>query len=276
SDKSSDETPCSDDTTDKNIAKFEVVAKSKGSTSKPENVTAYKVITQKVQTKTFPAKSPIPIRNFILGLAAAHTWGCIDSRLESRKSAKDNSFTLGSAEEADNVKILQWLPQPENSHDDSHFHVTVVLRMAFDPRKSLDYKVVQVATSLNSDLEIQSFGGSIGSDNPMLVLIDILGMLHLEGRLFESRGCLLLVCRYDIGSREFTIYEMMKGCSVWTVRYLVNTDELLTPLPERWLIRSTVWSIGLGEKGRGFFFGDKHIWKGCKIIPNIKDYQSDL
>ncbi|GJT06947.1 zinc knuckle CX2CX4HX4C containing protein [Tanacetum coccineum] len=56
----------------------------------------------------------------------------------------------------------------------------------------------------------------------MLKLMDIPGMLHLEGRLLESRGCLLLVCRDDIGSREFTIYKMMKGCSVWTVRYLVN------------------------------------------------------
>ncbi|GKA98664.1 hypothetical protein Tco_0826601 [Tanacetum coccineum] len=55
-----------------------------------------------------------------------------------------------------------------------------------------------------------------GCDDPMLKLIDIPAMLHLERRLLESRGCLLLVCRDDIGSREFTIYEMMKGCSVWT------------------------------------------------------------
>nr|GEV59783.1 hypothetical protein [Tanacetum cinerariifolium] len=49
----------------------------------------------------------------------------------------------------------------------------------------------------------------------MLKLIDIPGMLHLERILLESRGCLLLVCRDDIGSKEFTIYEMMQGCSVW-------------------------------------------------------------
>ncbi|GKF05849.1 hypothetical protein Tco_0036517, partial [Tanacetum coccineum] len=89
SDKSSDETPCSDDTTNKNIAKFEVVAKSKGSTSKPENVTAHKVVTQKVQTKTYPAKSPIPIRNFILGLATAHTWGCIGNKTFGIRKQKD-------------------------------------------------------------------------------------------------------------------------------------------------------------------------------------------
>ncbi|GJR18700.1 hypothetical protein Tco_0967227 [Tanacetum coccineum] len=79
---------------------------------------------------------------------------------------------------------------------------------------------------------LQSFGDSIGSDNPMLVVIDILGILHLQGRLFKSRGCLLLVCRDNIGSRDFTIYEMMKGCSMWTVRYLVNTDDSMTSLPE--------------------------------------------
>nr|GEX44805.1 hypothetical protein [Tanacetum cinerariifolium] len=208
----------------------------------------------------------------------------------------DISFTLGSIEEVDNLRILQScnglllcsgsvslafgyiynpctnlfkrLSQLENSHDDSHFCITIVLRMAFDLTKSLNYKVVQVVGRINSDLEIQvyssqrgnwslckdwhvmlyklntedhdhpiittieipyglhrgrnflqSFGGSDGSDNPMLVLIDIPSILHLEGIFFESCGCLLLVRRDDISSREFTIYEMMKGCSMWTVSY---------------------------------------------------------
>ncbi|GJZ33424.1 hypothetical protein Tco_0578860 [Tanacetum coccineum] len=218
-------------------------------------------------------------------------------RLESRKSAIHISFNLGSAEEVDNLRILQSChglllcsgsascacdyvynpctnlfkrhPQPENSHDDSRYYKGIVLRMAFDPRKSLDYKVVQVVGRINFDLKIQndafhwletenrqltlyklniqdhdhpiittiqiphglhrgrnflqSFGGS---DNPMLVLIDIPCILHPEGRLFELHGCLLLVCKDDIRSREFTIYKMMKGCSVWTVRYLVNTNDL--------------------------------------------------
>ncbi|GJU65615.1 hypothetical protein Tco_1247450 [Tanacetum coccineum] len=60
--------------------------------------------------------------------------------------------------------------------------------------------------------------------------------------------CLLLVYRDDIGSREFTIYEMMIGCSVWTIRYRVDTDDFMTPLPEGWSIRSIVWSIVLGER----------------------------
>ncbi|GKC13891.1 hypothetical protein Tco_1010673 [Tanacetum coccineum] len=189
-------------------------------------------------------------------------------RLESRKSAIDNSFTLGFNAEADHVKILQSynglllcsssgspafyyvynpstnkfkrLSFPENSHDDSHLHATGVLGMAFDPTKSRYYKVGRNF--------LQSFGGREGSYDPMLEQIDIPGILHLQGRLFELHGCLLLACRDDIDSREFTIYEMVKGCFVLTVRYLINTDEFMTPLRERWSIQSIVWSIGLGER----------------------------
>ncbi|GKA13961.1 hypothetical protein Tco_0693607 [Tanacetum coccineum] len=98
---------------------------------------------------------------------------------------------------------------------------------------------------------LESIGG--GSDDLILLLMKIPHMLHLEEKFFESCGCLLFVCRNDIGSREFTIYEMMKGCSVWTVRYVVNTNEFITPLPERWSIQSTVWSIGLGEREKDVF-----------------------
>ncbi|GKE45457.1 hypothetical protein Tco_1472741, partial [Tanacetum coccineum] len=91
------------------------------------------------------------------------------------------------------------------------------------------------------------------SDDLILILMEIPQMLHLEGTFFKSRGCLLLVCRDDIGSREFTIYEMMKGCPVWSVRYFVNTKDFMNPLPKGWSIRATVWSIGLGEKEEDSF-----------------------
>ncbi|GJW16493.1 hypothetical protein Tco_0020626 [Tanacetum coccineum] len=78
-------------------------------------------------------------------------------------------------------------------------------------------------------------------------------LLHLEGKLFEWRGSLFLVCLDDFGSSEFTIYEMMIGCSVWTVRYHVHTDDFMTPLPEGWSIRSNVWSIVLGEREQDLF-----------------------
>ncbi|GJY63786.1 hypothetical protein Tco_0465246, partial [Tanacetum coccineum] len=81
----------------------------------------------------------------------------------------------------------------------------------------------------------------------MIITIQIPHMFHLEGKLFDSRGCLLFVLRDDFHSSEFTIYEIMKGSSVWSVRYHVDTDDFMTPLPEGWSIRSTVWSIVLGE-----------------------------
>nr|GEY76162.1 hypothetical protein [Tanacetum cinerariifolium] len=63
---------------------------------------------------------------------------------------------------------------------------------------------------------LESFGGPI--NDPILLLMELPHMLHLEWKFFESCGCLLLVCRDDIGSTEFTIYKMMKGSSVWSVR----------------------------------------------------------
>ncbi|GJV97597.1 hypothetical protein Tco_1549174 [Tanacetum coccineum] len=51
------------------------------------------------------------------------------------------------------------------------------------------------------------------------VVLNIHAILHLQRRLFESRECLLLVSRDDIDSKEFTIYEMVKGYPVWTVSH---------------------------------------------------------
>ncbi|GJZ07506.1 hypothetical protein Tco_0541299 [Tanacetum coccineum] len=104
----------------------------------------------------------IPILDPLAGIFANHRrrlfkyeFVSLDPRLESRKSAMDNSFTLGSNEEAYHVNILQscnslllcsgWgspafyyiynpssnlfkrLSQPKKSHDDSILHTTGVL-----------------------------------------------------------------------------------------------------------------------------------------------------
>nr|GEW25185.1 hypothetical protein [Tanacetum cinerariifolium] len=94
---------------------------------------------------------------------------------------------------------------------------------------------------------LESFDGH--SNDPMTLLMKIPHMLHLEGKIFESCGCLLLVCKDDIGSNNFTIYEIMKGPSVCSVRYLVNIEQLMHPLSKGWSIRTSVWSICLGEGG---------------------------
>nr|GEU81884.1 hypothetical protein [Tanacetum cinerariifolium] len=132
----------------------------------------------------------IPIIDPLAGIFANHLrslFECdfvsLDPRVESRKSSIDNSFTLGSNEEAYHVNILQscnglllcssWgspvfyyvynsstnlfkrLPQPDNSHDVSILHATGVLRMAFDPTKLRDYKVVQPFACLHAKLELK-------------------------------------------------------------------------------------------------------------------------
>ncbi|GKA61641.1 hypothetical protein Tco_0761160 [Tanacetum coccineum] len=144
-------------------------------------------------------------------------WFLVHSRINSRKYTIKNSFTLGSIEEADKVKILKscnglllctcsWrhafdyiynpsinllkiLPEPDYANVDSNVYGCAGLRLAFDPTKSPYYKV------------------------------------------------------------------MMKGSSVWSVRYHVDTDDFMTPLPEGWSIRSTVWSIVLGEREDDSFLG---------------------
>ncbi|GJZ21983.1 ribonuclease H-like domain-containing protein [Tanacetum coccineum] len=139
----------------------------------------------------------------------------LDPIINSRKYTNENSFTLGSIEESDKVKILQScnglllctgsqrhafdyvynpstnllkiLPEPDYANVDSNVYGCAGLRLAFDPTKSPYYKV------------------------------------------------------------------MMKGSSVWSVRYHIDTDDFMTPFPEGWSIWSTIWSIVLGEREDDYF-----------------------
>ncbi|GJU93518.1 hypothetical protein Tco_1318274 [Tanacetum coccineum] len=128
------------------------------------------------------------------------------------------------------TNLFKRIPQPNYYlRDNSCFFSSGEFRLALDPRKSSHYKVVQAGGKADHDhpimtsLEIahglhrgrnflESFGGPI--NDLILLLMEIPHMLHLKGKFFESCGCLLLVCRDDIGSTEFTIYEMIKGSSV--------------------------------------------------------------
>lgn len=66
--------------------------------------------------------------------------------------------------------------------------------------------------------------------------------------LFESRGCLLLLCDECNDSRQIDIYEMRNGCSEWSVKYSVDLNDIFSPFPSSWSIHSRVWSIVLGEQ----------------------------
>ncbi|GKD59378.1 hypothetical protein Tco_1296887, partial [Tanacetum coccineum] len=166
----------------------------------------------------------------------------------------DHSFS--SDEEVDHVRIL--LPQPKYYlRDDSCFFNSGVFRLAFDPRKSSHYKVVQ-ARGEAGETWIQNYSSETRNWSFCRDRFNYFSFDHFEstiywndafhwleglnrelkhcklnmedhdhpimtsliGKFFESCGCLLLVCKDDIGYTEFTIYEMMKGSSVWCLEYL--------------------------------------------------------
>ncbi|GKB25836.1 hypothetical protein Tco_0865237 [Tanacetum coccineum] len=205
-DKSSDETPSFDDTTDENIAKFKVAAKSKGSTSKPEKVTTRNpkgkpkdaiVADQDKKGKTKYFGGSIGSDNPMLVLIDIPDMLHLEGRLfESR-----GCLLLNDA--------FYWL-ETENRQL-QHYKLNI---------KDHDHPIIttiEIPHGLHRGRNfLESFGSS--SDDLILMLMEIPQMLHLEGKFFESCGCLLLVCRDDIGSREFTIYNMMKGYSVCLAR----------------------------------------------------------
>nr|GEY46239.1 hypothetical protein [Tanacetum cinerariifolium] len=158
------------------------------------------------------------------------------------------------------TKLFKILLEPDYANDDSNFYGCPGLRLAFDPTKSPYYKVnnalhwletensqlthyklnieyhdhpiittIQIPQSLQQG---RNFFKSYSNILSMIITIQIPHILHLEGKLFDSSGCLLLVRRDDFRSSEFTIYEMMKGSSVWSIRYHVDTDDFMTAVPE--------------------------------------------
>ncbi|GJS39909.1 hypothetical protein Tco_0564952 [Tanacetum coccineum] len=125
---------------------------------------------------------------------------------------------------------------------------------------------IQIPQSLQQG---RNFFKSYGNMLPMIITIQIPHILHLEGKLFDSRRCLLLVHRDDFGSNEFTIYEMMKGSYVWSVRYHVDTDDFMTQLPEGWSIRVYYYGSSLfWENGKMISFFGVSTWSG-KVVESI-------
>nr|GEV57360.1 hypothetical protein [Tanacetum cinerariifolium] len=80
--------------------------------------------------------------------------------IQSRKSTIDKSFTLGSTEAVDNVNIFQSCD--DYAHDDSTLYGCAGLRMAFNPTKSLYYKVVRAGRT-TCEIVIQIYSLETGS-----------------------------------------------------------------------------------------------------------------
>ncbi|GKE32519.1 RNA-directed DNA polymerase, eukaryota [Tanacetum coccineum] len=86
----------------------------------------------------------------------------LDPILQSKKSTIDRSFTLGSTEEADNVKILQSCNGLLLCGGSGClFLITVGLRIAFDPTKSPHYKLVDAGSTF-CDIDIQIYSLETG------------------------------------------------------------------------------------------------------------------
>ncbi|GJT35450.1 hypothetical protein Tco_0925869 [Tanacetum coccineum] len=180
----------------------------------------------------------------------------LDSRLNSKKSIMDHSF--GSAEEVDHVRILQscngLLLCSAIVYLDWHL---IIENQVTTKWCKLEAKLVRLDQFYLRDRELELL------QRPVQLL-----QLHLEEKIFSNHVevyFFLLVCGDDIGSTEFTIYEMMKGSSVWSIRYLVNIEQLMNPLPKGWSIRTSVWIICLGE-------GEKDAFVVINLSGNVIKY----
>ncbi|GKB47983.1 cytosolic glyceraldehyde-3-phosphate dehydrogenase [Tanacetum coccineum] len=81
----------------------------------------------------------------------------------------------------------------------------------------------------------------IVNEHPVFTMQDFVtfdGKLHFQSELFESRGSLLLLGMDKFDSQYLTIFEMRNGYSEWSVKYVVNLDDL--NMPFSWMIKHCV------------------------------------
>ncbi|GJU46395.1 ribonuclease H-like domain, reverse transcriptase, RNA-dependent DNA polymerase [Tanacetum coccineum] len=67
-----------------------------------------------------------------------------------------------------------------------------------------------------------------------------------DRKLFECRGCLLLLGVDYANSQQFNVYEMNNVSSEWPVKYNLNLDDSIISWPKT--INGNVWCIVLGER----------------------------
>nr|GFA14296.1 hypothetical protein [Tanacetum cinerariifolium] len=75
--------------------------------------------------------------------------------------------------------------------------------------------------------------------------------MPLSPKLFESRGCLLLLGVDHNNSQQFNIYEMSNVSSEWSVKYKLNFDDNIILWPMKFSYN--VWCIVLGEREEDSF-----------------------
>ncbi|GJR41746.1 hypothetical protein Tco_1309849 [Tanacetum coccineum] len=119
---------------------------------------------QKKYPHLFPNSAPLAYATSDVTPPDAKSDGTLfrDLRIKSRKYTSDKSFTLGSTEAVDNVNILQSCNEPDYAHDDSKFYGCARLRLAFDPTKSPDYKVVRTGSN-SCEIVVQIYSLETGN-----------------------------------------------------------------------------------------------------------------
>nr|GEX68840.1 F-box protein At5g07610-like [Tanacetum cinerariifolium] len=125
--------------------------------------------------------------------------------------------------------------------------------------KSDDVKILDSCNGLllcRTYSEGKIFKLDIMNEHPVLTAFQTPLTLDVKfhyGWLFESRGYLLIVGMENACSQHFTIYKKRNVYSEWSVKYIVNLDEIINPFPKRWSECSNVFCIVLGEREEDSF-----------------------
>nr|GEW48100.1 hypothetical protein [Tanacetum cinerariifolium] len=197
----------------------------------------------------------------------------------------DRSFTLGSTEEAGNVKILQScnglllcggsgmpvfdyvynpstnqykkLPYPDYSLDNSPYYSSAGLRIAFDRTKSPHYKLVDAGCTF-CDNDIQIYSSETGKWSHCNDHFNYFDFDHFNSAIYwndglhwlETKNRQLMHYSLNIEDHDHPIITIIpipqRGMTF--LKYRVHTYDFMTPLLEGWSIRSNVWSIVMGER----------------------------
>ncbi|GJY07388.1 hypothetical protein Tco_0374442 [Tanacetum coccineum] len=108
----------------------------------------------------------------------------------------------------------------------------------------------------------------IVNDHPILTKTEL--PRTFGGKLFESGGSLLLLSNDDIDSRKLNVSEMKNGCSEWSVKYIVNLNDITMPFPNSLRIKRRVWAIVLGEIEEDSFMIIDLLSKVVQYNPMLK------
>ncbi|GKA71457.1 hypothetical protein Tco_0777596 [Tanacetum coccineum] len=89
------------------------------------------------------------------------------------------------------------------------------------------------------------------NENPLItnIQLPVDEKVVWDRKLFESCGCLLLLGKDFAHTRKLTIYEMRNGYSEWSLKYIINIDDI----PTCGVTNLDVWCIVLGEREEDSF-----------------------